>query len=177
MDYFKVLLAVLIGLLLVILALWILPEVSVATGQLHPTYSTMLKSGNTITGQDSIKWLAYLFGMLILIVFVVSIFIGAKRQRDTGNLRYWLLAGGLAYLLTYHFSVMAYWKYAGADGTNYLLGLPTPTAWVIYGLWSVPILMTLTYVLGFDQWVLAKEDMENFEQLIQRQDHLNKQDK
>lgn len=166
MDYFKALFAVLLGLLLIIIALWVLPEVPIATGQVHPEYQTMLKSGNVITNQESTKWLAYFFGLLILILFVLSIFIGARRKRDTGNLVYWLLGGSLVYLITYHFSVMAYWKYAEAGSTNYFLGLPIPTAWAIYGLWSVPILMTLTYVLGFDQWILDKKDMQDFENLI-----------
>jgi len=169
MDFFKALFAALLGLLAVIIALWLLPEVPVSTGQLHPEYKTLLKSGNSVAESETVKWLAYLFGLFVILLFVISIFIGARRKRDTGNLKYWLLAGTVAYVLTYHFSIMAYWAYAGADQTAYFGGLPIPSAWAIYGIWSVPIIMTLTYVFRFDQWILDKEDMKKFEALVEEE--------
>lgn len=168
MDYFKILLGGLLGLLVIIIALWILPDIPQATSQLHPEYGTLLKSGNPVTEQSSVKWLAYFFGLLILLIFVSTVFIGAKRKRSTGNLRHWLLAGSLAYAITYHFSIMAYWHYADATYTQYFGGLPTPTAWAIYGIWSVPIIMTLVYVFRFDEWILDKQDMETFKVLVER---------
>lgn len=168
MDYFKILLGGLLGLLAIIIALWILPDIPQATSQLHPEYGTLLKSGNPVTEQSSVKWLAYFFGLLILFIFVSTIFIGAKRKRSSGNLRYWLLAGSLAYAITYHFSIMAYWHYADATQTQYFGGLPIPTAWAIYGIWSVPIIMTLVYVFRFDEWILDKQDMEAFKMLVEK---------
>ena len=170
MDYFKLLLGGLLGLLAIIIALWVLPGIPQATSQLHPEYSTMLKSGNAVTDQSSIKWLAYFFGLMILFIFVVTIFIGARRKRSTGNLRYWLVAGSLAYAITYHFSIMAYWRYAGAAETQYFGGLPSPTAWAIYGIWSVPIIMTLVYVFRFDEWILDRQDMEAFKVLVEKRE-------
>lgn len=170
MDYFKILLGGLLGLLIIIIALWVLPDIPQSTSQLHPEYGTLLKSGNSVTAQSSVKWLAYLFGLFILFIFVATIFIGAKRKRSTGNLRYWLLAGALAYAITYHFSIMAYWSYAEAGQTAYFGGLPIPTAWSIYGIWSVPIIMTLVYVFRFDEWILDKQDMEEFKVLVERRE-------
>lgn len=166
MDYFKILLGWLLGLLAIIIALWLLPAIPQSTSQLHPEFGTMLKSGNSVAEQSTIKWLAYFFGLMILFIFVSTIFIGARRKRSTGNLRYWLLAGSIAYAITYHLSIMAYWRYAEATETQYFGGLPTPTAWAIYGIWSVPIIMTLVYVFRFDEWILDKEDMSVFQDLV-----------
>ncbi len=168
MDYFKLLLGGLLGLLAIIIALWILPDIPQATSQLHPDYGTLLKSGNPVTEQSSVKWLAYFFGLLILFIFVSTIFIGARRKRSTGNLQYWLLGGSLIYAITYHFSIMAYWRYTDATQTEYFGGLPIPTAWAIYGIWSVPIIMTLVYVLRFDAWILDGRDLEEFDVLVER---------
>ncbi|NRB47718.1 MAG: hypothetical protein HRU41_08580 [Saprospiraceae bacterium] len=167
MDYFKILLGGLLGLLAIIIALWVLPDIPQATSQLHPEYKTLLKSGNSVTEQSSVKWLAYFFGLLILFIFVATVFIGARRKRSTGNLRYWLLAGSIAYAITYHLSIMAYWRYANASETQYFGGLPIPTAWAIYGIWSVPIIMTLVYVFRFDEWILDQRDMEEFKVLVE----------
>ncbi len=170
MDYFKILLGGLLGLLAIIIALWILPDIPQATSQLHPEFETMLKSGNSVAEQSSVKWLAYFFGLMILLVFVATIFIGARRKRSTGNLRYWLMAGSIAYAITYHLSIMAYWRYADATETQYFGGLPIPTAWAIYGIWSVPIVMTLVYVFRFDEWILDKQDMATFESLVDQRE-------
>lgn len=167
MDYFKILLGGLLSLLAIIIALWLLPAIPQATSQLHPEFGTMLKSGNSVAEQSSIKWLAYCFGLMILFIFVAAVFIGARRKRPTGNLRHWLAAGSIAYAITYHFSIMAYWRYADATETQYFGGLPTPTAWAIYGIWSIPVIMTLVYVFRFDEWILAKEDMEGFRELVE----------
>lgn len=170
MDYFKILLGGLLGLLTIIIALWVLPDIPQATSQLHPEFKTMLKSGNSVTGQSSIKWLAYFFGLMILFIFVATIFIGARRKRSTGNLRYWLLAGSIAYAITYHLSIMAYWRYADAMETQYFGGLPRPTAWAIYGIWSVPIIMTAVYVFRFDEWILDNQDMAVFSALVEERE-------
>ena len=166
MDYFKWLLGVLIVLLLSIVALWIGDEPALITGQVHPTYETMRTSGSKVVASELGKWVGYLFGGLVITIFVLTIFIGAKRKNGIGPIRYWLAAGLIAYLGTYHLTIMAYWKYAGSDTTTYFLGLPSATAWVIYGLWSVPIITTLAYVFKFDEWIISPQEIKRFEELV-----------
>jgi len=166
MDYFKWLLGVLIILLLAIVALWVGDEPTLTTGQVHPTFETMRSSGSKVVASELGKWVGYLFGLLVIIIFVLTIFIGAKRKHGIGAIRYWLATGLLAYLVTYHLTVMAYWKYAASETTSYFGGLPSATAWMVYGLWSVPIIMTLVYVFKFDEWIISPQDIKRFEELV-----------
>lgn len=166
MDYFKWLLGVLIIILLAIVALWIGDEPTLTTGQVHPTFETMRRSGSKVVASELGKWVGYLFGLLVIVIFVLTVFIGAKRKNDIGAIRYWLAAGLLAYLVTYHLTVMAYWKYAASETISYFGGLPSATAWMVYGLWSVPIIMTLVYVFKFDEWIMSPQDIKRFEELV-----------
>jgi hypothetical protein len=65
---------------------------------------------------------------------------------------------------------MAYWRYADAMETQYFGGLPRPTAWAIYGIWSVPIIMTAVYVFRFDEWILDNQDMAVFSTLVEERE-------
>ncbi len=166
MDYFKWLLGVLIIMLLAVIALWIGEEPALTTGQVHPVYETMRSSGSKVVASELSKWVGYLFGLLVIVVFVLTLFIGARRKNGLGPIRYWLAVGLLAYLGTYHLTILAYWKYAAVESTTYFLGLPTATAWVIYGLWSVPIITTLAYVFRFDEWIISPQEIKRFEELV-----------
>ena len=46
------------------------------------------------------------------------------------------------------------------------LGLPVPTAFMIYGLGLTPIVFVIFYVVQFDSCVLRPERYEKFEQVL-----------
>lgn len=169
MDFFKWLLGILVVLLIVVIALWIGDEPALSTGQVHPVYKTMLKSGPSVVSQSASKWLGYAFGLLVILVFGVTIFIGAIRKGGIGVIRFWLFGGMILYVMAYHFTVTSYWAYAGEMTTSYFLGVPSPTAWMIYALWSVPTIMTLVYVIKFNDWIMPPKDLERFNELVKEE--------
>ena len=48
----------------------------------------------------------------------------------------------------------------------FLLGFPLPTAVMLYGIWGVPLIFVLFFVIRFDQWILKPEELERFETLL-----------
>ena len=153
---------VLIGLLV------LLPVPSNPAGGQHPEYQTMLKSGSSVVAITSSKWLAYAFGLGVLGLFGFSIFLGAQKNPKAKNrkIQNWLWVGTALYLLVYTLMVFSYWDYAQTDQPAFWGGFPAPTAWMLFGLGIVPILFTCIYVFKFKEWVITKEELEQFNELI-----------
>jgi hypothetical protein len=62
--------------------------------------------------------------------------------------------------------VFAYWDYQETNSTSYFGGFPIPTAWMLYGMWFVPAIITSAYIFKFDDWVLTKEEEKQFHEIV-----------
>ncbi|RMG30843.1 MAG: hypothetical protein D6730_01980 [Bacteroidetes bacterium] len=153
---------------LLILLIWFSPLPEGATGSSHPVYSSMFKSGPSVALQAHSKYMAYFFGLGITCIFGLALFLGAWKngQRLDPGLGRWLLAGMLLYMLAFTLTVGLYWQDLARETTPYVLGFPLPTAFMLFGIGSVPIIFTLIYILGFDKWILTPEEQKRFEELI-----------
>ena len=75
-----------------------------------------------------------------------------------------------AWFLVWALLVATYWDYASTDSRALWLGLPIPTAIMLYGLWWVPGYFAVLYIVRFDRWVLSEGDLERFHQIVARRD-------
>ncbi len=167
-NMFKWFFAFLAMFLILIAAIWLTPAVPGATGSLHPTFKTMLKSGDYAGGGVAIKWLSYLFGLGIIGIFGFCIFTGLKKKDGAipRNMRLILFFGFTAYVIIYSLMVFSYWEFQQNDNPAFTGGFPVPTAWMLYGMWFVPAVITVTYIVKFDDWILTKEEEDRFHEIV-----------
>ena len=94
--------------------------------------------------------------------------VGYRKKTLPARLRYWLGAGFAGYLLVYTGMVVSYWQYIeGQTETSYFLGLPAPTAWMLFGVWLFPFFFMVLYIRNFDRWVITPEEMDRFRRLVE----------
>lgn len=139
-----------------------------ATGQQHPVYKSMVKSGPQIADSALGKWLSFAFGATIICLFTTTLVIGSRRRQPNPIQRRWLLAGGIFYLLVFSAMCLAYWQYNDGQTTIYFGGLPAPTAWMVYGMWFCPLFFSILYIARFHQWILSPEEEEAFRKIIEK---------
>ena len=151
-----------------IATLWVSNVPENATGLTDATFSTLQKSGETVATNPNIKWLAYFFGLGIISIFGFFIFIGARKKDTALRSRIYKMMGlGLFfYLLVYSFMVFAWWEYTATNSMDYFLGLPKPTAWMFFGLMSIPFFLSFFYITKFNEWVYTAEDEQRFKEIL-----------
>ncbi|MDW3648991.1 MAG: hypothetical protein R8P61_18115 [Bacteroidia bacterium] len=163
-DYYPYLISLSL-VLLVILALALTPGVPEATGKVHPEFKTMLHSSNSQASSAAIRYLGFAFGLGIIGIFGASLFWGSKRAKDGGFKRSDLLIGMGIYFITYCGLVFSSWQYDHVEAPIWG-GLPIPTAWMLYGIWFVPVVFIYLYVRGFEKHVISPEEEEAFQKII-----------
>jgi len=164
-DYY-VFLLVLAFPLLIIAGLAIVEPVPQASGVVHPEFKTMLHSANSQASSSQVKYLGFAFGISIIAVFGLCLYWGSKRTQQAGFRKRDLWVGMILYLLTFSALVFSSWKYDHIEAP--LWGeLPIPTAWMLYGIWFVPVVFIILYVSGFRKHVLSEEDEAAFQKIIE----------
>jgi len=92
---------------------------------------------------------------------VAGLCLGVRRDRSA--LLPLVLAGG-AYVAVFAAIVGTY--AAGMDDAPIVLGLPLPTALLLFAMPSVPWLFILLYIVKFRQWIYNDEDAQRFAELL-----------
>lgn len=141
------------------------PPVNV-TGQSHDVYKTMLKGGTSMSMDSTTNMLAYLFGLCATGLLCMFLIQGAIRKGKLKGIRPWIIFASVAYLIVYSLTYFSDAHYAETGHSRFLLGWPIPTAWMIYVMWSTPVLFVLIYIFKFRDWILTEEDETRFEELV-----------
>jgi phosphatidylserine synthase len=81
------------------------------------------------------------------------------------------IAIGAALHVATFLALMATYRTYQAGGDHALfLGLPAPTAWMLYGVWWVPMYFILLYIFAFDRYVFSEADQLRFNEILERRD-------
>ncbi len=162
-----VMMCCLIGMCIVVGLLFVIAEPAGGHGSAHEQFeSTMYKGA---TGGDrlaDVRWLGLGFALLQAVFFVTSLLLGTKQR---GPLMAWFAAGGLLYLAAFVALVVAESMYVEGSARQIVMGLPLPTAIMVYAIGGIPVLFSLIYVWQFDRWILKPEDLQRIESLAQQQ--------
>lgn len=150
----------------IIAFLAITPPPANVTGQAHDVYKTMLKGGSSMSAESSTNILAYLFGLCATGLLCMFLILGAIRKGKLDGIRPWLIMASIAYLTVYSLTYMADAHYVETAHNRFFLGWPVPTAWMIYVMWSTPVLFVLMYIFKFRDWILTEEDESRFQDLV-----------
>ncbi len=136
-----------------------------AHGFVHSTFeSSMQQGGSGIERHERIRWLGLAYGSLQIVFFVSCLMLGV---RDPENCKWAFLLAGIVYLATFCLMVVADYFYVRDENLSLVLGFPLPTAIMLYGLWGVPLIFLLFYIINFDRWILNPLDLERFEEILQ----------
>jgi len=102
MSPFKILLAVLICLLLIMGGLAFSPQVPAATGIPHPEFGTnILIAPNNIDQEPHTRWMGYLYGLGILGIFWSFLTIGTRKNGKKTVMVKWISICFVLYILVY----------------------------------------------------------------------------
>lgn len=165
---YAILLCAVLFLVSTIAGIWIMPSLSDATGTVHPDYPSMLHSGTSVTSTSTTKWIVTLYGAAIICMFTSVIFIATRKKDSSHQSKLWLRVaiGGVLYLVVYGLMVRSAAAYSATGVADYFLGFPAPTAWMLFGMWTIPLFFTFFYVFRFDDWVISPEEEEKFNAII-----------
>lgn len=169
MKPFYFLFFILLFLLVIIGLAGMVPEVIGATGVDHPKFKGMKISPANIDQQTSTRWLGYLFGLAIILLFGVMLFIGNRKKGAITSIGKPLAFGIIIYLIVFSMMVFSHWSYAINDGGPFSLLMPTPTAWMIYGVWFVPLIITFSYIFNFEDAIISDDEIQEFHAFLKEQ--------
>ncbi len=160
----KLVFGVVIAMCAVVVALTLVPEGGGAV--VHPEFSTMRHSGDGIDRHPLQLVVGWLFGVLMIVLFVALIAFGARQDERLRGLGRPLLYAGAAYVGVWSWLVVAYHEYLTEPLAPVFLGFPEPTAVMIYVLWPVSTVFNLYFVFGFRRWVLSDDDLAKYRRLV-----------
>ena len=138
-------------------------EVPFGHGRDHPEFHTMQQGGSGVERHQRVVWLGLTFGILQILFYVWCLLLGL---REPGKHKWAFILGGILYAGTFSLVVVADQAYIRADMPHLWLSFPVPTAIMLYGVWTVPVLFLVLYVVNFDRWVLTSEDLQKFREFL-----------
>jgi hypothetical protein len=160
----RLLFAVLAAIAALFLAFAVLPEGPTARAAPHPDYPAMLVGGDGSHGRAVIA-LSWAFGALQVALFSVLVAMGAGRRALERGLLKPLVRGSIVYLFAWTFLVAGYRGWLQGTSDPSLLGLPLPTAMLLFVIWPLPVFYVYLYVRHFKRFVFDEEDAAHLERL------------
>jgi len=134
-------------------------------GVSHPLFEdTMQQGGSGPERHADLRWLGWAFGTLQIAFFVGCLLLGVQQA---GERKWPYVFGGLLYVLTFSLLALADHWYVRQQPAPLILAFPLPTALMLYGLWGVPAVFILLYMMKFDRWILTPEDLRQFKAMLQ----------
>ena len=152
---------------LIAVVLWI-PEADGGHGMEHPNFATMKRGGDG--PEPLVLWLGWGWGVLQILLIVGLMGLGARKGEDCRGLWMPLFVGGAAFVGLWTYLVLTYVDYVSDPDPAMLLGFPLPSALVLYGIWALPAIFAVYFVLGFKRWVLTDADLAEFEAMMAKKE-------
>ncbi|MCH7910570.1 MAG: hypothetical protein IIB38_13265 [Candidatus Hydrogenedentes bacterium] len=132
----------------------------------HPEFGAMQASGEGAERHARVLWLGLILGLLEIGFFLTCLVLGAQKNEKFGPLLRPVTIAGAIYAAIFTAIIVTYRGYATEDTHTLFLGLPTPTAWMVYGIWFFPFFFVLLYMHIFDSWTFTEEDAERFREIV-----------
>lgn len=156
--------ALLAAMWVLILLIALTPEVAGGHGAVHSRFSQMDQGGAGLGRHEPVFATAWLLGVVMIAIFVCLLAWQTKAGR-----RPWpfFLIGGVLFEAVFSMMCWAYWRsLADPLEASFWGSFPVPVAWLVYGIWLVPGFFITIYVVRFDDWILPKQSMRHFEEIL-----------
>ena len=169
MKVFGVLLAVLITMCGVVGTLLSIEEKPNSHGVDHTQFTSTMQQGGAGVERHTHLWLLGWAFATLQVVFIVTCMTLGMVERRQGM---WVFGlGGSLFVLLFTLLFITDAMYARGDATPLVLSFPLPTALMLYGISTIPLLFMFIYIKTFDSWILKPEDLERFQQLVKNAKH------
>ncbi len=167
MRSYRLLFALLLALCAVVLFAATLDEVPSQRGMVHPDYETMQQGGAPEARHGSVLWLGWTYGALAIAFFVglidLSLAQGGAAGPTSARRTIWVV--GAALELVFLALILSYRSFMLDPLQDTFLFFPKPTAWMMYGIWGLPMVFVLLYIFKFETWILTPEQEAAFAKL------------
>ncbi len=162
-----ILFALLLSMCVLMGYLFTIEETTGGHGFVHPVFKTMERGGDGLERHAApVIWCAWFLGVFEVSFFVGLIALGLRHKERVRERKWPLLIGAILYAAVFTLILLAYHRYANSTSRPLFLSFPSPSAWMVYGLWPVPLYFQMLYVLFFDRWILREEDLQRFRQIV-----------
>ena len=135
----------------------------------HPKFESMLVGGPGPERHAGLLWLGWVFCTLQVFFFVGLLALGLRRRERAGPWIKPLAMGLLLYLAVFTMLMISYRHFMVSESHDLFLGFPIPTAWMMYGIWFVPIAFILLYVIAFPRLIWTDADQKQLDQIVAKQ--------
>lgn len=131
------------------------------SGAPHPQHAEMHRGGDSERHAE-LKVIGTIHGGFHIIILTLLMAMGIKKKSQAFG---GVLIAGAAYLAVFLLLTLAY--FAGSSDRVFAMGLSLPALTLMFGMWIVPSLFLILYVLNFKNWIYSDRDEEQFEALLQ----------
>jgi len=145
-------------------------------GYEHDKYPTMFQGGPGAERHATTIWVGWVFAMLSILFFVGCTLLGAERHGKLGPFKVPIMIGTVLYAAIFTAVIVSYYAYMNEDTHSLFLSFPKPTAWMLFGVWPIPVYFVVLYYLFFDRWHFTAEDEQRFEEIVARKQQTTVQD-
>ncbi|HVS13737.1 MAG TPA: hypothetical protein VMV46_07425 [Thermoanaerobaculia bacterium] len=138
-------------------------------GLAHPDHPAMALGADGAARHQGVLGVGLLFASLIVAFFVSLLFFGLRRAGEPVPGKVLILTVGGLFLGAFVALFVTYSRYLESPDPEALaLGFPPPTAWMLYGVWGIPLLFIAIYVTRFKEWVYGAGDETEYQNLLER---------
>ncbi|MCG8461868.1 MAG: hypothetical protein MI919_36760 [Holophagales bacterium] len=134
----------------------------------HPEHPSMLQTTGS-PGPANVAF-GYAAGLSILLLMGLSILLGVRKSGRQGRLGLGMALGTAVLALVFTALVLTYSssREIAAGEVAFFGGFPVATAWMIYGMWWMPVVMTFALSYVFDRYWLTPVEVEEVRRLAKQ---------
>ena len=164
----------------VLLVILLTPEASNGHGVPHSKFKAMDHGGDGAARHEFLLLSGWMLGSVLIAIFVSLLAWGTVSQPcESGatrpshstkfDLRWFIfLIGGLAYEGVFGMMCLAYRNSLTEPDVVFLGPFPAGLAWLLFGVWWMPVFFVVVYSVFFDRWIMPPQSVQRFEELIKR---------
>ncbi len=142
------------------------PEPADLGGVAHPRFQSMRHGSESTPWRGSTLGWAWALGCAVIIVFGSLLHLGGGRAAGRRSLQLLLLLTVVLHLAAWTWMIVEFRAYQLGAFDARLLGLPRPTAVLLFVFWPISLAYSALFVAGFDRWVLTEDERLRFRALV-----------
>ena len=174
----------LVALWAVVLTILLTPEIPQGHGFEHTRFSEMDQGGDGTERHESLLIPGWIFGSVLIALFVSLLAWGtadepsrtdtteSSRARKSYARVGAFVFGGLIYESVFGMLCLVYRDSLADPDVAFAGPFPAGVSWLLFGIWLIPGLFIVLYVVFFHRWILPPENSQRLAQLVARRRRL-----
>jgi hypothetical protein len=135
-------------------------------GTPHPEQPAMQRGGDGAARSTAILNYGLALALVHVVFVIACLALGMTKKGKLGPLLVPLLGLGVGFGLLFVMVFFTYHGYINEEEHRLFLSFPIPSAWMVYTIWSFPLLFAGLFYLKFDTWYATPKDLERFHEIV-----------